>query len=395
MYTTAVPTDQRAGVRPIQFILDSGGGSFSDPVTLKVRPEDLTRTEPSRLTVHQTLGRGAQGWVDNFGEGLPTVTISGHTGWRAAGYNAQDGVQAFEHLNTLVAHAYHAAKQGAIDTGRDPGSVKLLFVDMLDNFAWSVAPTQFVLRRNKSRPLLMQYNISLQAVSTTIDSQPAIAPFFGSITSGLGALGKVINDLFGFANSIQGWVSSAVSGINGFIAPLASTVRNFAMMSTAVFSAVQTTVSSITNGVRGVANSAIGIARDLASVGVNVMRTISSIAGLPASIKSSLMRVAGAYNEVLCIFSNSLRPRKTYDNYEGLYGASNCSSTTGGRPGSVYLNENVFSMMQPTQSVIEMNTPAMASTAKLARTDPVMAPMPLAELDRHVANIVSGTKVNQ
>lgn len=393
MYTTAVPTDQRAGVRPISFLLDSGG-SLSDPVMLKIRPEDLTRNEPSRITVHQTLGRGTQGWVDNFGEGLPSVTISGHTGWRPSGVSAEDGVRAFEHLNTLVAHSYHAAKQGAIDTGRDPATVKLLFIDMLDGFAWNVAPMQFVLRRNKSRPLLMQYNITLQAVSTSIDAQSVTAPFFGSLPSGLGALGNAIGTLMGFVGNVQGWVASAVSAVQGFVAPLADTVRKFALLSTAVFTAVQAAVSSVTNGVRSVANMAIGIARDIATVGVNVFRTISSIAGIPSTVKAALSRVAAAYNEVLCIFSNSLRPRKSYQDYEGLYGASNCSSTTGGRPGSVYLNENAFALMQPEPSVIEMNTPAMSSTAALSRTDPVLAPMPLAEMDRHIAIVAAGTKVN-
>lgn len=394
MYTTAVPTDQRAGVRPISFLLDSGG-SLSDPVMLKIRPEDLTRNEPSRITVHQTLGRGTQGWVDNFGEGLPSVTISGHTGWRASGASSEDGVKAFEKLNQLVAHRYHQAKQAAIDSGRDPAGVKLLFVDLLDGFAWNVAPTQFVLRRNKSRPLLMQYNITLQAVSTSVDFQPAGVPFFGSISGGLGALGNVIGTLMGFVGSIQGWVASAVSAVQGFVAPLADTVRKFALLSTAAFIATQAAVSSVTNGVRGMANSAIVIARDLATVGVNVFRTISSIAGIPGAVKAALSRVASAYNEVLCIFSNSLRPRKSYQDYEGLYGASNCSSTTGGRPGSVYLNENAFALMQPEPSVIEMNTPAMSSTAALSRTDPVLAPMPLAEMDQHVAIITAGTKVSQ
>ena len=112
----AAPTDQRAGVRPISFLLDAGG-SLSDPVMLKVRPEDLTRTEPSRITVHQTLGRDRSGWADNFGAGLPTVTIAGHTGWRDTG-TGEDGVKAFERLNTLVMQSYHAARQAAISVGR-------------------------------------------------------------------------------------------------------------------------------------------------------------------------------------------------------------------------------------------------------------------------------------
>lgn len=396
MYSRGVPTDQRAGVRPISFVLDAGG-SLSDPVNLKIRPEELTRTEPSRATIHQTMGRdfGPSGWVDNFGEGLPSLTLSGHTGWRPSGADAEDGVKAFERLNNLVLHAYHAAKQGAIDTGRDPAEVKLLFIDMLDSFAWSVVPTQFVLRRSRSRPLLMQYNIALQAVSTSIDTPSMLTPSLGSISAGLGALGGVLNTLIGYAGKVEGWVNAAISTVAGFVAPLAANVRKFMLLSTAVFGAVKTAVASVNNGVKTITGSIVGVARDLAIVGVNVFRTISALASVPATIKAALGQVSAAFNEVLCVFSNSLRPRKTYQNYDGLYGASNCSSTTGGRGASVYLNENVFGLMQADQPFVVQNTPAMASTAALARTDPVLAPMALAEVDRHVVSIISGTTVAQ
>lgn len=394
MYTSAVPTDQRAGARPISFLLDTGGGPGA-PVTLKIRPEDLSRNEPSRITVHQTLGRETSGWVDNFGEGLPSVTISGHTGWRPTGVSAEDGFRAFERLNQLVVHDYHAAKQAAIDSGRDPASVKLLFVDMLDGFAWNVAPMSFVLKRSKSRPLLIQYNINLQAVSTSIDTPFMDVPFFGSIFSGLGALGRAINTLLGFAGQVQGWVGAAVSVVNGALAPIATTVRQFALLSTAAFGAVQSMIAAVGNGIGSIANTAIGIARDIATVGVNVFRTFSVIAGLPGTVKAALSRVAGAYNEILCLFSNSLRKRKTYQNFEGLYGASNCSSTTGGRPGSAYVNENAFALIQPQQPMLSLSTAAMSSTASLSRTDPVLAPMPLAEMDRHLNIIVNGLKVQQ
>ena len=157
---TTPPTSQRSGLRPISFVLDNGG-SIGSPVILKVRPEDLTRNEPARATVNQTLGREVSGWVDHFGEGLPSVSISGHTGWRDVAGSGVDGARAFDQLNQLVAHDFPAAKQAAIDRGSDPADVKLLFVDMLDDFAWSVVPTTFTLRRNKSSPLLYRYNISL------------------------------------------------------------------------------------------------------------------------------------------------------------------------------------------------------------------------------------------
>lgn len=386
------PTDQRAGVRPIAFALDTGKG-LGTPITLKIRPEDLTRPEPSRVAVHQTLGRSVTGWVDNWGAGMPSVNIVGHTGWRAGPTSGTDGVKAFEQLNRLVMSDYHAAKQAAIDNGTDPKAVKLLFVDMLDNFTWSVAPTSFVLRRSKSRPLLMQYNIQMQAVDTAIDNPFRVLPFFGSISGGLGALGGVIGTFAGWAGSIDGWVKTAVLKVDSALSPVARTISNFTRVSNQIFGSVHAMISSVNGGVSAVANGMIKIAADVASVGVNVYRTLSGVAGIPQSLKYALSRVSTAYNEVLCILKNSLRPRKIYQNYDGIYGASNCSSTTGGRPASAYANSNVFSLIQPSQGPISVSNSAQSSMSTLGRADVSLAPLAVSEIGRNLDNILSGVEI--
>lgn len=152
-----MPTpDQKADVRPISFTLQNQGGGGTISMDLVIRPEDLNRTEPSRLSTIQTLG-GA--WADNFGRGIGTVTIAGHTGWGQGG--RPNGLGVFLALHDLVYTRWHAARAAAVDAGRDPDSVKLIFADALDEFVWVVAPQVFTLRRNKSRPLLSQYNIVL------------------------------------------------------------------------------------------------------------------------------------------------------------------------------------------------------------------------------------------
>lgn len=394
MFGQTAPTDQRAGVRPIAFVLQKGL-SFGTPVTLKVRPEDLTRGEPSRISVNQTLGRVVSGWADNFGEGLPSVTIAGNTGWRSSAASGEDGAQAFETLNHLVAHEYHQAKQVAIDSGIDPATVRLLFVDMLDNFTWNVAPMRFDLRRSKSRPLLYLYNIQLQAISTEIDNPLMILPFAGNIPAGLGALGGVIGRIASFADKIKGWVAQAVAFKDKLLAPVANAVSTFTRMAHQVFGIVQGVVSSVKNAISSTANSLIGIARDLASVGTGIFRTLSSIASIPGHLKAALGRVAGAFNEVVCIFSNSLRPRKIYNNFDDMYGASNCSSTTGGRGASIYANSNAFSLMQMERGPVSVTSSAYSSISSISRGDPVLAPMPISELGRHVEQINSGVRVQQ
>lgn len=383
------PSSQLPGRRPISFLLDNGG-SIGAPVTLTIRPEDLTRNEPARATVYQTLGREVSGWVDHFGEGLPSVSISGHTGWRDMAGSGTDGAAAFAKLNHLVVRDFPAAKQAAIDSGRNPGGVKLLFVDMLDDFVWSVAPTQFTLRRNKSSPLLYRYNINLQAVSTSIDDIGVLLPFFGNVQSGMGALDRAVDAISGFSGSIEGLVSKALGFVDSILGPIAKTISKFVALANRVFAAVNGVIRGVKNFVTGVANRFIAMASDLANVGRNIFRTINAIRNLPADLKASLGRVASAFNEVACIFKNSLRPRKTYEDYTGMYGASNCSSTTGGRQDSAYANLNAFEQMQSEKNVATANSAALAGIASLKRADPVLAPMPIQEVGRNVTNIVTG-----
>lgn len=379
-------------MRPIAFMLQRGN-VLSTPVTLKIRPEDLSRPEPSRTTVTQTLGRDISGWVDNFGQSLPSVNISGHTGWRTSAGSGEDGVQAFERLNKVVMPDYHKAKQQAIDSGLDPATVKLIFIDMLDGFAWNVAPMQFVLRRSKSRPLLMQYTIQLQAISTRVDTQFRAVPILGSFPAGLLSLDGVLGKLVNFAKQVQSWVAQAIAFKDAVLAPIAATVKLFAAIANLVFSVVRSVVNSVKALISSTANSLISIAKDLASVAVSVFRTISAIAELPAHLRAAISSVAAAYNEVVCLFSNSLKPANYYEDYDGLYGASNCSSTTGGRPESRYANMNAFALMQEDPLPVYVSSGAFSAMQSVIVADPVLAPMPLQEIGRNLQIINDGVRV--
>ncbi|ELK5289399.1 hypothetical protein Q6670_004067 [Salmonella enterica] len=393
MFSATRPTDQRAGVKPIAFTLQTPNG-LSTPVTLKIRPEDLTRTESQRVTTTQTMGRGIVGWTDHFGAGLPTLNISGNTGWRSGQGSGMDGAEAFEELNKLVMEKYPEEVQRAIDNGQDPQGVKLLFVDMLDDFSWVVVPQQFILRRSKSRPLLFQYTIQMQCISTDLENPLMILPFSGSIFSGLKALNGVISTIEGFGNDIEGWIHKAVTIKDAALAPVASTVRLFNESSNRIFRTVNGVITTGQNAINGTANDLIGIAHDFAKVGMNVHRTISAIAGVPQDIRHSIMRVAGAYSEAFCIFNNSLKPRKSYQNYDGLFGASNCSSTSGGNAPSAYANTNAFALLDDRKSPVTMTADARSAISELGNADPVLVPKSEAEMNRLMTTAIQGTKVN-
>lgn len=378
----AAPTSQK--IRPISFILSDGGG-IRGSVTLPIRPEDLNRTEGSRSTVHQTMGRspGPVGWVDNFGPALPSCSINGTTGWRVAESTGMDGFDSFEALNQLVQRDYHDAKQEHINAGLDPAFVQLIFVDTLDRFAWSVVPTQFVLRRSKSRPLLYQYQIALQAVSTDIELPSPDGVVSGNQTAAVAAL-----------KSSSDAIEAGVGGLSvpATLAPSTSlsSLMAFAKKAVGVFRAVADAITSVGHVADAAFSQLLSLAADLASVGLSVFRALVQVANLPLSMYQRALRIATNFNELVCIFANALKPKKVYEEYSPLYGASNCSSTTGGRKPSIYAGQNVFALMQPAAAGVGVTSAAAQSIAAVKYADPVLAPLPWVEVVRHADNIAQG-----
>lgn len=388
-----MPTDQRAGVKPIAFVIDDNG-VLSNPVTLKIRPEDLTRTEPNRVVINQSFGNGLIGWADDFGPGLPTLSISGHTGWRTSEASGLDGAQAFDELRALVKELYPSAVQNAIDTGNDPAKVRLLYLDLLNGSNWSVAVTGFNLRRNKDRPLLYMYSMQVTALDTEIDSPLVIVPFQGEIPAGLTAMQGVVDTLNELAGEVQSAVQTAVDAVGSVTEPVAEVAAQFAQTSADIMSAVVTTVSAVESGVSAAANDVIGIAADIAQVGMNVSRTVSAVANLPGEVRSTLAQVGAAYSEALCILNNSLRPREAYDDYSDLFGASNCSSTTGGSAASPYAGSNPFVAMQGAGNSVVVSSQARSSMITVGRGDPVLSPLSMDDLSRNMQAINEGVTVN-
>ena len=145
------PPSQKAQFRPITVIGPGGECTFN------IRPEDLSWTEPVRVNAVQTLGSA---WVDAFGPGIAQIVIAGHTGWSGGPSGGPDWEAQFQNLYACAFKDWN----DQVEASKDPESVKMTFVDTLDSRAAQVVPKTFVLRRNKSRPLLVQYNITFLVV---------------------------------------------------------------------------------------------------------------------------------------------------------------------------------------------------------------------------------------
>ncbi len=366
----APPSSQAAGERPIAFLLtDDTGAQIAEPVTMSVRPEALTRQDPSRISVQQTLG-GA--WADSFGAGLAVINISGHTGWRRnVGSTPQsgggDGVDRFLQLRDTVFNRWHDEREQRVKSGRDPSGVQLIFSDALDRFGCVVAPRSFVLQRSRSRPLLMQYQISMTVLSDNVGFKGGVFDLAGVAADvlqavGLESLAKSVSKIEGLASQVTKYLDSTIG------APVAQ----FMQTTAAIYRRVDTAVRSVD----GVASNLIGIARTAAQAGMNVFRTIGLIVSLPQRAKALIGQVAAAYTNVFCLLRNAVRRLPQYDDYTDLYGASNCSSTSGGRGLSVFSDVNTFAAVTPSNSSpdVVITSNAQAALQSLARADVVLAP---------------------
>lgn len=384
------PGSQKADVRPISFLLVDQNSSAdaispSRSVTLYVRPEELTRTDPSRINPQQTLGGTA--WADNFGPGIAAIQISGNTGWRRSAGDIQiDGEERFRELKNQVFNSWHERRIEAMNAGNDPDRVQLVFADALDGFAVVVAPLSFTLRRSRSRPLLLQYQISMTVLDENIDQRiayPRSTP--GSIadvqSSGLDSMLASINEIATYARDIQNYIDRT----------LAAPVANFMNQTGRVYRAVHDAISAGD----AVAESLISVARMSAQAGLNIFRTAAAIANIPSHARMRLMEVAGAYTNVFCILRNAVDQQLFYPDYSPLFGASNCSSTSGGRPPSPLSGVNPFYYVNPTPGSppVQITNEAQQSMLQLAASDIILSTLSVPQLRASVTTITEGLSV--
>ncbi|SMF93887.1 hypothetical protein SAMN02949497_1182 [Methylomagnum ishizawai] len=390
--TTTNPTPQAD--KNIGFILDPG--PFGGPVefhNLAIRPEDLTRTEPSRTVVQQTLG-GA--FVDSFGRGLGQITLAGNTGWKRKFPTHRDWLEEYLQLRERVYAGWHYHREFLALAGKDPNEVKLVFVDTLDQICSVVVPSQFVIKRSKSRPLLIAYHIVLSVVEAEAGnayvkafkdftdqerwfaSQASLGDGIDAITA---FLDDLINDIDGIATAITRFVDAYIVG----------PMRAFTTLTARVLGVV----NSVNRVVDAVFSVPMALAQGLTQAATNIFRAVANIANLPNRVKARYMEVAGAFQNAYCILTKlARRAPATLPNYQDIYGASNCSSTVPGTaPLSPLRGVNPFySLTTPvsTTVAVSISPEAQAGIDDMAKSDPVLFPRTGANLRRALDIISSG-----
>jgi len=355
------PPSQRN--RPIGFTLEDNG-SIVASVTLGLRPEDMTRTDQMRTTVHHTLG-GA--FVDSFGQGLPVINVAGHTGWRGGADG--NGEARWAMLRDQVWNRWASLRKQAVREGRDPSTIKLIYSDALSDFVVEVAPMTLTLRRSKSRPLLIQYQLNM----TVVDQNAGQIQFLqgGDATKTPGEEGGFFTSVLQSISAVRAAIARASAWVQtNLIAP----VRNFLSLANRVFTAVVGVVRSVRNLVASV----LAVPVMLAQAGVSLFHTIGAVVSLPMTIRNDVMATASAFSNLLCWLLRARSTRLAYGDYTGFYGASDCSSISGGRPASIFTTTSAWeSLSNPEASTLGISLSPAARTGliTLASSDPVLHPL--------------------
>lgn len=129
---------------PLPFIFGPGG---------IIRPEAWQLIRPSRGTVVHTA---EDAFLEDYGPGVPTLLLSGHTGWDNP--TGLAGIVAFQLLEAMFQEYLRRRKRNAA-AGFDPDNVRLIYLDTLNIQAFLVYPQEFHAEKSKRNALLYYYRL--------------------------------------------------------------------------------------------------------------------------------------------------------------------------------------------------------------------------------------------
>jgi len=368
----STPATQKAADCPITFVMDDESAGTTDEFSLLIRPEQLTIGFPSRMTVNQSLGGG---WADAFGEGLEEGTFAGTLGWRASS-NDSGGIERLANMKRFVYSDWHAKRAAAVAKGDDPSKVKLILVDTLNNYTRVIAPRLFELQRSKNSPLMARYRFNFVMISKDATGSDLLGGDFGDLFGG-GLLGSI-------ASTVGSWVDSFTTSINNITVRIREAYKWVDKTIITPVRAVVGKTMQIYRAVNDMVTAGVGITRQVGSIATlatqavsNVFKSAALVLGIPNIAKAAIMGVVREFSNIFCLLQNA-RKLLTYEDYSDIYGASNCSSTNGGRSISVYSGStnNTFSAVSATsRNVVQLTQSASNSLKSLASTDLVTTPL--------------------
>jgi len=379
----AAPPSQK--YRQIGFVLESPMQA-TQRFTFAIRPEELTRPEPGRLTPQQTLG-GA--WADAFGRGISTITLSGHNGWR--GGFLSSGEDLFQQLRSIAYQGWYDQRALTMAAGQDPNGVKLYFTDSLDQISAVVAPQSFTLRRSKTSPLLLRYHMQLVILDDAAGATDLVDEIINALSdplrwlAGVTGLGNVVAQINNFATQ--------ASNLIGAIGAAGS---QFVDTGLGLIQSVQTTAQSLQGQFDESSSALLNAGRLYATAGANAWQALAADPTLSSQERIPVMALASNFNDAACTMANAFDIGRYYIDYSSIFGASTCSSTAGGDPPSAFtINlENPFAAMTPAAQAPVSITPAAQAALVSLSGDPLFLVGQTAAIGQMMGAAAAGVTVS-
>lgn len=133
-------------------------------VTLGINPQQYQITFPQRSIATQTQNTIA---VQDFGQGLGTITFSGNTGWRS-GYDSYAGRSRMDALQSILTNYTKASNAGL----RPPNP--LTFYNNTDDYSYTVHVNEegWSIQRDADNPLWFTYAVNLMIIKPAGESDP-------------------------------------------------------------------------------------------------------------------------------------------------------------------------------------------------------------------------------
>lgn len=351
---------------------------------LPLRPEELSYELPSRNSVQQTLG-GA--WLDSFGRGVDTITLSGNTSWR--GTETEDGSALFQKLRNRCFLAWHQQRAIRQEHGRDPDDVQLIYSDHLNDLALVVAPMRFVLKRQKSRPLLSQYQIAL-TVLAEVGKQPfAAEPIANSISNPRGRFNAAQTSLSASASRVK---ALAVK-MKELSSPITGALEAFVALEAKVLSEVQAVADEAVGVFDAVSAPLLYTSQLMSQAGRNAFLILTEPLAVTEHAKAILRETYTNFNDAFCTLRNGYNLLRRFTDFEDLFGASTCSSTAGGRPISRFADSNAFEELYRQGPAPLTATKQAQDDMQFLAGDPLASGASVTEIGRRLGNIASGVAV--
>lgn len=148
-----------------------------------IQPQSLDIAYTSRISTTQALSAA---YVDMFGPGLGTITLSATTGWGVGERKRRpNGAKAARAL--IEAYQNYLVRAAAES---DPMRIPMIFVDTVNTESHQVVPDQSGLRmsQQKGSPLLRQFSLSLTIIRDLSGGAVPDALYLGTINNPLASV---------------------------------------------------------------------------------------------------------------------------------------------------------------------------------------------------------------